>query len=291
MDYNTHAAGIDLHIHSNASDGTFSPSEILTLSLEHHLRAIAITDHDTLSGVREAVLIGIPPDLKFVSGVEISATPPPSFNCPGSFHILGYALDPEDQNLNQTLEKLQLARKNRNPQIIARLNALGIDISLDEVRRHIGGGQLGRPHIARLMVQKKIVGTIADAFDNYLGKDGPAYVDKFRLGSADALATILDAGGVPVLAHPSLLKTDSLNTLEKLMITLKDMGLRGIEAYYPSHTRRQVDRYLQLADRLELLVTGGTDFHGKLNSEIQIGTGKGDFFVPYEIYEALIRHT
>ena len=289
MDYNRLAAGIDLHIHSTASDGTLSPSEILALSVAHHLAAIAITDHDTLEGAREVLRIGVPPALKYLSGIEISATPPPAFICPGSFHILGYAIDLDDPDLNHTIDTLQQARKSRNPRIIRSLNDMGIDISLDELHREFGDAQLGRPHIARLMIHKKIVDTIDDAFDKYLGKGRPAYVDKFRLSSADAITMILKAGGIPVLAHPALLETASADALETLLSTLKEMGLKGIEAYYPSHTNRQVTQYLKLAERFHFLVTGGTDFHGKLNPEIQIGTGRGDFFVSYDVYENLVR--
>jgi len=281
--------GIDLHIHSTASDGTLSPPEILSLALKHRLGAIAITDHDTIDGSQEALRFGIPAEIKFLTGVEISATPPSSFHCPGSFHILGYAVRPDDPVLNQTLVQLQEARKNRNPRIIERLNALGINISLDDVRREVGDGQLGRPHIARLMIKQGYARTIDEAFDNYLGKGKPAYVDKFRLSSSQAIALIRDAGGTPVLAHPFLLEAESDAALENLVITLKEMGLLGIEVYYPSHSRDHIAEYTRLAKRHRLFMTGGTDFHGKLKPEIQIGSGQGDFFVSYTLYEALVK--
>jgi len=286
LGYNSQV-GIDLHVHTTASDGTSSPSEIFTLACKLQLGAIAITDHDTIDGVREALRLGIPSFLQFMTGVEISATPPPSFHCPGSFHILGYGIRIEDPVLNQTLLKLQDARKNRNPRIIERLNTLGIDVSLEEVRQFAGDGLLGRPHIARVMVDKGFAQSINDAFDKYLGKGKPAYVDKFRVDTRQAITLIRGAGGIPVLAHPYLLEAENEKVLEDLVVTMKNMGLMGLEVHYPDHPPAHTAQYIELAKRRHLLMSGGTDFHGTLKPQIQMGTGNGDFFVPYEIFSAL----
>ena len=282
-----HRVRIDLHIHTTASDGTSTPVQILTQARELELGAFAITDHDTLDGVKEVLRLGIPPSVHFLTGVEISATPPPPFRCPGSFHILGYGIRPEDPVLNQILFQLQDARKNRNPRIIERLNQLGLDLSIDEVNQIAGKGLLGRPHIARLMVKKGYAHSINDAFDNYLGKGKPAYIDKFRVDTPQAIMLIDAAGGLPVLAHPYLLETESEKELEDLLVMMKAMGLKGLEVYYPDHPPEYTEQYIELARKYGLLLTGGTDFHGSLKPEIQMGTGKGDFFVPYEIYEKL----
>jgi predicted metal-dependent phosphoesterase TrpH len=282
--------GIDLHVHSTASDGTLSPSELLALARDLGLGALAITDHDTLEGSREALQAGIPNGLEFLTGVEISAQPPASFTCPGSFHILGYQIRLDDPVLNETLLVLQNARKNRNPQILERLNKLGIPISLDEIRREAGKIQLGRPHIAQFMVQKGWVETIDEAFDVYLGKGRPAYVDKFRITCARAIEIIGGAGGVPVLAHPYLLEAKSEDALDNLVFELKSMGLRGVEVFYPSHTPDQTARYESIARRHGLLMTGGTDFHGLITPDIKMGSGNGNLFIPYSIYENLISH-
>jgi len=146
---------IDLHIHSTASDGTLSPSQLLDLAQNLNLGAIAITDHDTIDGSKEALAYGIPPSIKFLTGIEMSATLPPSFSCPGSFHILGYALDIDDPVLNRSLSRLKASRKNRNPRILELLSKMGIELTLNEVRNLAGDSQLGRPHIAQLMVKKK----------------------------------------------------------------------------------------------------------------------------------------
>ena len=280
--------GIDLHIHSTASDGTLSPSEIIITAQDLNLRAIAITDHDSIDGSLEALGIGIPPPIKFLTGVEISASPPAAINCSGSFHILGYAIRLDDSELNGTLKVLQKARKDRNPGIIRRLNDLGFTFSLSDVRADAGEGQLGRPHIARFMVKKGYVNSIDEAFDRYLAQGKPAYQKKYRIDCQRAIDVINGSGGVPVLAHPYLLDLKRDDDLEKLVIVLKNMGLKGIEVYYPGHPPQETARYIELAKKYDLLMTGGTDFHGSLNPDIQMGTGKGDFHVPYALYEKIV---
>ncbi len=280
---------IDLHIHSNASDGTFSPADIISTARAMDLGAIAITDHDTLEGSKEALRLGIPPSIGFLSGVEISASPPPSVaSLTGSLHILGYGLDLDNNELNQTLTILQQARENRNPGILARLGQLGLPIGLDEVQQIVGDGQIGRPHIARVMVQKGYAQSINDAFDHYLGHGKPAYVEKYRISCRKAIEIILDAGGVPVLAHPYLLDLPDNDCLDKLVQELGEMGLQGIEAYYPEHPAESITNCENLARKYHLLMTGGTDFHGSLIPQVQMGIGTGNFHVPYRLYEKLL---
>ena len=279
---------IDLHLHTTASDGTVSPAEIVSAALRLGLGAIAITDHDALSGSREALLGGIPPELGFLTGVEISAEPPVSYPGAGSIHILGYAIRLDDPELNIALEKLQDARKDRNPEILRRLERLGMPIGHDEVEREAAGGQPGRPHIARLMVKKGFVASIDEAFDRFLGNRRPAYVDKFRIESDRAIALINGAGGIPVLAHPALLELEDDEQLEDLLQEMISMGLKGMEVYFSGHSEEQTRRYAALARRHRLLMTGGTDFHGDTQPEIKMGVGRGGLCVPYELYERLI---
>jgi predicted metal-dependent phosphoesterase TrpH len=288
LDYN-HRPGIDLHIHSSASDGSLTPFEILQLAQKLNLGAIAITDHDSLEGSKEAFRAGIPSSIKFLSDVEISAAYPPFFSRSGSMHLLGYAIRLDDSDLNQILNKLRQARKNRNPEILKRLEKLGYSLTLDEIRKVAGEGQLGRPHIARAMVQKGYVATMDEAFDNFLGTDKPAYVNKYRIEFIQAVEAITGAGGIPVLAHPGLLGIDNESTLKQFIGNLRDIGIRGIEVYYPEHTTRQMKTYAELARRFDLLITGGTDFHGKMMPKIKMGSGMGNLFVPYELYEKLIQ--
>ena len=289
MEFSRHVS-IDLHIHTTASDGTFTPAQVVSHAHRLKLKAIAITDHDTVAGSKEALLSGIPPSLEFLTGVEISATPPSFYPGSGSFHLLGYSIRLDDPQLNRTLEKLQQARKNRNPAIINRLNELGISITLDEVRREAGEGQLGRPHIAQFMVKKRAVASIDEAFDRFLGTGKPAYVDKQRVECFKAIEIILAAGGVPVLAHPGLLDYKTDNQLDELIGELKKAGIQGVEVYYSGHTPDQTRLYAELAKRHDLLMTGGSDFHGAIQPEIEMGSGQGDLIVPYELFEKLVPH-
>lgn len=280
---------IDLHIHSSASDGTLAPGEILSLAYRLNLGAISITDHDTVLGVKDALQIGIPESIKFITGVEISVTPPAFFRFSGSCHILGYFIRLDDPELNRSLKMLQAARESRAPRIIERLEVLGIGLSMDEVLTVSGGGQIGRPHIARAMVNKHLVRSIHEAFDLYLGRGKPAYVDKYRMNCEQAIQIIANAGGIPVLAHPVLLNIRQNEVLEAFIRELKEMGLKGMEVYYPEHSIIHQRFYFDMAKRYELLMTGGSDFHGSLKPDIQMGTGRGDLCVPYEVYENLIQ--
>jgi len=281
-------AGIDLHIHSTASDGSLSPVQILQKAERLGLKAIGITDHDSLEGSRAALLIGSSSSMGFLTGVEISASPPPGFRVSGSFHILGYAIRLDHPGLNTALETQRQARKARNPQIIKRLNDLGMTISDEQLQAEFPHAQIGRPHIAQLMLRKGYARSIDDAFDRFIGKGRPAYVEKYRMSCSSTIETIRQAGGFAVLAHPSLLKVDGWDTFQALVSSMKDLGLAGLEAYYPEHSPEQTKALIDMAERHDLLVTGGTDFHGAINPEIEMGSGKGSFRVPYQVYEAIM---
>ncbi len=279
---------IDLHIHSSASDGSFSPAEILEAVNELNLGAFSITDHDTIDGNRDVLLSGTPESINFLSGVEISSYPPESFYSSGSFHILGYGIDIEDLALNDSLEKFRRAREDRNPKIISRLNNAGVDISINEVIQEAGGGLVGRPHIAKLLLKKGYVVSIKDAFNKYLAKGQLAFVDKYRIDCENAIKLIRNAGGIPVLAHPDTLDMKA-SEIEKLLKEMMYFGLLGLEAYYANHSPEQTEKYCQLADKLGLLITGGSDFHGSFKDGVDLGTGNGDLSVPYHLYETLIK--
>jgi len=256
-------AYIDLHTHSTASDGTFPPREVVRLAKERRLKALALTDHDTIAGLPEAVAAGQEFGIEVIPGVEISAK-----HLQGSMHILGYFLDYENDRLAQRLAVLQKARKDRNPRIIAKLNQLGIPLAMEQVERISGGGQVGRPHIARALYQGGYVRSLQEAFDIYLGNNGRAYVSKFRFSPDEAIAMIRDARGIPVLAHPFTLGLETSETLRPLLKELMALGLAGIECYYPEHSSGQEGLYLFLARELGLLITGGSDFHGDNKPEV-----------------------
>ncbi len=280
--------GIDLHIHSIASDGSYSASEILQMAVGIGLEAIAITDHDTLEGSRSALKAGIPQGLSFLPGVEISVQSPSQFNLGGSLHILAYGIDLNDPPLQKALDELQEARNARVPQIIERLAGIGMDISEEQMAEQLDqGGTPGRPHIAAAMVQAGFARDIDDAFDRFLGKGCPAYVDKYRLDCRRSFELIHNAGGIPVLAHPYLIKFKPPQGIYDLVDQLHGMGLMGIEAYYPRHPAQAVAEYLKIAGKYDMIVTGGSDFHGDLSPDIQLGRGFGDLFIPFEIYQKI----
>jgi predicted metal-dependent phosphoesterase TrpH len=273
---------VDLHLHTTASDGVLSPSEMVRYAKGKGLQAIAITDHDTVNGCEEGLAEGEKIGLEVIPGIEISAE-----HSPGSMHILGFFIDIHHPFLNERLEYLQKARAERNPKIVEKLNRLGIDITFEEVVDASGGGQVGRPHFANVLLEKKYVRSFQEAFDRFLKKGAPAYVDKFRFTSKEALHFINEANGVAVLAHPNTLGMNGYSGLERFAIKLIEEGLKGIEVYYPEHSAMEVAQYKNLADRYGLLSTGGTDYHGMEKNGLDIGVGRGEMRLPYSIVENL----
>ena len=272
---------IDLHLHTTHSDGSLSPTDVLRLAHKASVTALAITDHDIVSGIPEAMTAGAALGIEIIPGVEISSTIGDS-----ELHILGYCLRWQDPELNQRLAALRESRHHRNPQIIERLRSLGLDVTYEEVRALAGTDSVGRPHIARLLIDKKYVTSAKDAFDRYLAEGRPAYVARELPKPADAIAWIRAVGGVAVLAHPTWAKVSG-EGLVTLLTTLKAEGLGGIEVHYSTHTARQTTEYLDLAKRLNLLVTGGSDYHGITKPDIEVGTGRGDLKVPARLLDPL----
>lgn len=257
--------------------------------MESGLAAIAITDHDTLEGSAAALRHGIPENLDFLTGVEISAEYPPGFDISGSMHILGYGISLQNPRLNQLLEKQQHSRSSRNPGIIKKLNSIGIPVTLEEIGAEAGRQEIARPHIASHLVRKGYAANVDDAFNRYLARGKPAYVDKFRIPAEQAAAAVDAAGGIAVLAHPGLLPESIRNRLERFITVLTSTGICGIEVYYPGHGPEQISTYENLAEKLGLLVTGGTDFHGDINQHISMGTGLGNMAIPFSIFERLLQ--
>jgi predicted metal-dependent phosphoesterase TrpH len=286
LGFDSPEAGIDLHIHTTASDGSLSPQEVIACARDAGLSAIAVTDHDTVAGVREILSAGIPAELKFMTGVEISSIPPAPYRIKGSFHILGYGIDPESPILGEALRSLQYQRETRNPKMISRLNELGVAITLAEVEAEAGGAGVGRPHMASVLVRKRQVGSVKEAFDRYLATGRPAYVEKGRIDFKNAVSLIRAAGGLPVLAHPVTVGLPSLE-LEGLLADLARQGLAGVEAYYSTHSPEFTRILLRCAESLGLLVTGGSDFHGAYKAGINLGVGQGDLHVPFHCYATL----
>jgi predicted metal-dependent phosphoesterase TrpH len=273
---------VDLHLHTTASDGVLSPSRIVRYAKEKGLKAIAITDHDTIDGNGEALDEGAKLGLEVIPGVEISA----QFDV-GSMHILGFFIDIGNKGLKEKLSLLQETRVKRNPKMVRKLRELGMEISYDEVLHASGGGQVGRPHFAQVLVKKGYVNTVQEAFDRYLGKGAPAYVDKFRFDPKEAMGLIREARGVPVLAHPFTLHIPFPNQLNTLLAEMVQWGLMGIEISYPEHTEEQISLYKGLAEKHGLLVTGGSDYHGIEVDKVEIGVGSRDLRLSYSMVKAI----
>lgn len=271
-----------MHTHTTSSDGSATPEELIELASAKRARAVAITDHDTVAAIGEARAAAARFGIEFVAGIEISAE-----YSPGTMHILGYCIDEESMGLAEKLNELKKARETRNPQIASRLRSLGFDINYDEVVQVAGNEVVGRPHFARVMVEKGYVASIQEAFDRFLKKDAAAYVEKARLSPADSIALIHKAGGLAVLAHPYQLKLSSYEQVDGLVRELADSGLDGIEAIYSRHSVIERVSYARIATHHGLLVTGGSDFHGTYKPDISLITGLGDLEVPYELLEAL----
>jgi len=276
------SGAIDLHTHTTHSDGSATPEELVAMASAVRARAVAVTDHDTVAALAEARAAAHRFGIEFVAGIEISAE-----YSPGVMHILGYCIDDESAALAAKLDDLKKAREERNPKIAHRLRTLGFDISYDEVASLAGNVVVGRPHFARLMIEKGYVASMQEAFDRFLKKGAAAYVEKARLSPAESIALIHDAGGVAVLAHPYQLKLSSYEEADRLVGELADLGLDGVEAVYSRHSAAERASYTEIAARNGLLITGGSDYHGSYKPDISIVTGLGDLDVRYELLESV----
>ena len=271
MDY------IDLHIHTTASDGSNRPAEVAAMAARAGYRAIAITDHDNLNGVDEAVSVGEHLGLEVVPGIELSTD-----YAGTEVHILGYFVDPGAESLSDLLAVALRRREARNERITEVLRAAGIQVTMDEVRAKFPGTVLGRPHIAMVMMDKGYVSDVRQAFREYMGKGAKCYVPKINMPLDHAVDRILRAGGLPVLAHPYQYEFSEPD-LRTLIRRVKDQGGMGMECVYSKYDDAQTARLLELAAEYDLLPTGGSDYHGLSKPNIQIGTTKA----PYAYLEAL----
>lgn len=303
MDDNSNKRYIDLHTHSTASDGSMPPEEVVRHAHGLGLAAIALTDHDTVSGVGKALEEGRRLGMEVIPGVEISVSLSswdwPSLACSDvpaekraeacrepEMHLLGYFFSGDFSLMAKTLEELQEKREQRNVRIIQRLNELGLKLTIDDVEQKAAGGVAGRLHIARVLMEKGYVSSTAEGFDKYLSSGRPAYFRKEKLTPQEGIAEIIKAGGVPVLAHPIYLGMEC-SRLGRVLEKLKAAGLVGIEALYTENTQEQTQELLRLAEIYGLKVTGGSDFHGSFKPGIEAGVGRGGLRVPYSLLTAL----
>ena len=272
---------IDLHTHTNFSDGSFSPTALVELAHQKDLDILAITDHDTTQGLTEAMEAAQSLPLELIPGIELST----EFQGRET-HILGYFIDPLDLRFQTRLERLRSTRLDRIQHILDRLHTLNVEISLAEVKHVAGSGTIGRPHIAQILIEKGYVKGMKEAFERFLGVRGTAYVRRAVPEAAEIITWITDAGGLPILAHPYW---DGLNADEIVAScrTLVDRGLRGLEVFYGGFSARQISLNLHLARQFSLLITGGSDFHGTFRPDLSIGTGRGSLHVPSKVIDPL----
>lgn len=262
----------DLHLHTHFSDGTFTPEELVERAIRAKLSCICVTDHDTVVGINPTIAASAESEIEVLSGIELSAEYEGK-----EIHILGYLIDQDDPKLLTELEVLRTRRINRVYKMVEKLNALGLGLASQSVFDLAGNATVGRLHIARSLVKEGLVCSIYEVFQKYLGDNGPAYVLGFRFSPKDAIKFIKSFGGVPVLAHPYILESD------ELILEFAKAGLMGLEVYYPEHSQGMTNFYLDIAKKNNLLVTGGSDCHGKAKPQVRIGSIK----IPYDLVDKL----
>jgi predicted metal-dependent phosphoesterase TrpH len=274
-------ARCDLHVHSTCSDGTVSPTEVVRRGKEAGLAAMALTDHDTFDGVPEALDAGRKFGIRVVPGVELSLPHA------GTFHMIGLGVDPTNERMRAVADLLKGGRGPRNVEIVAKLVALGVAITIEEVAAEAGGDVVARPHFARALVKKGVVGNLQEAFDRFLKKGAAAYADRPRVELAEAIGAIRGAGGASILCHPFTLGIDDEDEILAELRRLAAAGLDAVEVRCGRSKNSDIKRWERLAKAAGLLPSGGSDFHGDNKPDLKIGTGRGKLRVPMEWLEAM----
>ncbi len=258
---------IELHCHTTASDGTFTPQELVAHAVELGMTHLAITDHDSVAGVIAAQPLCRAASIRLIPAIELSTRYQEQ-----PVDVLGYGIDPDSKALRSTLQRTVTARNERMPRMVERLRAAGVAIELEDVLRQAPGGVVGRPHVAHALVEKGIVADVQEAFTKYLARGKAGYVPKEVLSPEEAVGVIQSAGGIAVLAHPCYLKL-ATEEFGHFLDRLIAAGLTGLEVYYSQHTSADVDRFSQWARQRSLVSTGGSDFHGTNKPHIKLGLG------------------
>ncbi len=272
---------IDLHTHSLFSDGTESPETLVSLAEQGGLTALALTDHDTTAGLERFLAAGNGSPVETVPGIELSA----EFGSV-ALHILGYFFDPSDEPLQSALQTVREGRALRNVQILKKLNALGYDLTMEDVKKFAGDELIGRPHFASALMATGQFSHTNKIYRQLLGKGKAAYVSRWRLSPEKCVELIRGAGGVPVIAHPGQMKLTN-NKLRRLIRSLLPSGLGGLEVLHPSHPPHQVSAFERICAEFDLAPTGGTDFHGSITPDLTLGIGFGPLCVPDALLETL----
>ena len=279
---------IDLHVHSTASDGTYSPSEVAKLANTIGLSAIALTDHDTIDGLEEFQKTGKAFGLETINGIEFAALWEKHHR--PEIHLVGLGFDPNHPLLLERMKDIKESREIRNQKMCEKLSSIGLHISLEEVQANAGGDIITRAHFANVLLQKGYIAKKEDAFSRYISPGLPGYVEREFLTPALCIQTIKEAGGVAILAHPTLYHLN-MEQLEELCEELISYGLDGIECQYSTYSPAETKAITQLAEKMNLLPSGGSDFHGKNKPNIHLGSGKSNLSIPYSFWEELKKRT
>lgn len=265
---------IDMHVHSNYSDGLLSVDSIAQAAKKRHLAFVSLTDHDTTEGLVPFMSACKEHGVEGLQGIELSA------DSDFTLHILGFRIDRFNGALQNRLGEIRENRNLRNHKICKKLQDLGLDIQIEDAEALSKGQVVARPHIARLMMQKGYVSSMGEAFIKYIGYGGSAHVDRTRLTAEECISLITDAGGLAVIAHPSQTYLED-EKMDRLLRRLKDNGLWGIEALYSGHSPEQIYKYLKLADKFDLYPTAGSDFHGTNSHGVELGVAVSEDFLPW----------
>lgn len=272
---------IDLHVHSTASDGTFSPAELVSYAIAKGLCAFALTDHDSVSGLAGATEAASDTSLEVIKGIEFSTVWQGS-----DVHIVGLDIHPDDPDFRSALDRFLSSRDLRNIRMMEKMQKDGIPISLDKMKERFGDTVLTRAHIARFLMEAGYVNQMSEAFDRYLSPGCPYYIEREKVTPQMAVSLIASTGGIPILAHPMLYQFSD-EKLRELILSLKEYGLMGIEAIYSTYSAEEETYVKQLAEEMNLCLSGGSDFHGENKPGLDLGCGYGQLSVPYELLDKL----
>lgn len=272
---------VDLHAHSCKSDGSLTPTELVELAVSKNLAAVALTDHDTEAGIDEALAAAEGKDIEVIPGIEFSTEYEGR-----DIHIVGLYIDHKNETFQKYLRQFRDSRDLRNRKMCAKLQECGLDVRYEDMIKEFAGSVMTRAHYARYLFQKGYVKSMPEAFDRYVGDNAPCFIPREKVTPCQAVRLISDAGGVAVLAHPILYHLSD-QRLEKLVSLLKDEGLTAIEAVYSTYNTAEERQIRNLAQKYDLLLSGGSDFHGKAKPGLELGTGYGKLYVPYEFLEKI----
>lgn len=262
---------IDLHVHTTASDGEYMPSKIVKMAKENNVTTVAITDHDTIEGIEEAIEAGTKLGIEIIPGIELNAKVPK-----GKMHIVGYFFDINNKEFLKKMAELKKDREDRNQQFIEEFNKKGIAITLEQVKKYVIGNVVGKPHFARALYDNGYIKDIEEAYSNYFNVEPFNEIKRKGITPREAIQIIKNAGGIAVIAHPVTLKLDDEELKNKIQ-ELKEYGLDGIECYNNIHTKEDIKKLKEIAQENNLLITAGSDFHGPITTpNVKIGRGKDD---------------